>query len=271
MKKTVILLSLLVLLPLKFSEATELARINGTVIELSDFNNKYDNNFKFFSMNPPRKSEVLNDIIKRELGVQEFYNLKLDKDPVFKEKIDTFLFNLLIERKLGVQFQQIKISDESIKKNYQRYPHIRTSHIFVAIPPKADQMAERKAYLKIKQIEELLSKGGSDFKTIAQKYSEDPSAAMGGDLDFQDRTSLDPVYYDAALALTTPGKITGIIRTRSGFHIIKLTAIKPWESVDQNMIKQHAHEDERKKLFNEYIQKLRDKATVIVNPGLISE
>jgi peptidyl-prolyl cis-trans isomerase C len=251
------------------SQAQELAKINGTVIDLDEFNKKYEKNYKLYNLNPPEKSQVLDDIIKQELVVQDFYNLKLDKDPYFKEKLNDFIFNLVIENKLAEQIRQIKLSDEIIKRDYEKSPLIRTSHIFIAIPPKADPLTERKSYLKMKQVEDEFLKGQQDFGAIARKHSNDPSAALGGDLDFRGRNDLDPVFYNAALALKTPGKVSGIIRTRSGYHLIKLTAIKPWEEVNQDLIKQRAFDEERKKLFNAYLQKLRDKATVIINPGLI--
>ena len=249
-------------------QAQELAKINGTVIDLDEFNKKYENNYKSYSLNPPEKSQVLDDMIKQELVIQDFYNQKLDKDPFFKERVNDFIFNLVIEKKLADQIRQIKLSDEIIKRDYEKSPLIRTSHIFIAIPPKADPLAERKSYLKMKQIEDEFLKG-QDFGALARKYSDDPSASLGGDLDFRGRHQLDPVFYNAALALKAPGKVSGIIRTKSGYHLIKLAAIKAWGEVDQSLVRQLAFDEERKKIFNEYLQKLRDKSIVIVNPGLI--
>ncbi len=46
--------------------ATELARVDNTVITLEDFNKKYQENLKFFQMKAPKKRDVLEDLIKRE-------------------------------------------------------------------------------------------------------------------------------------------------------------------------------------------------------------
>ncbi len=71
------------------------------MIDLDEFNKKYENNYKSYSLNPPEKSQVLDDMIKQELVIQDFYNQKLDKDPFFKERVNDFIFNLVIEKKSG--------------------------------------------------------------------------------------------------------------------------------------------------------------------------
>ena len=265
------LVSMSFLIQTSHAADTELARINSTVIKLEDFNKKYQENVKFFSLNPPKKIDVLDDLVKRELGVQEFYSLKLDKDPLVKERIETFVFNILIEKQIGTQIQKIDITDEAAKKFYESNPMIRTSHIFIALPPRAKESDEKKAYQRIKKIETEQLNKGRDFGQVAQKFSEGPTAALGGDLDFQNRFSLDPVYYESALALKTPGKVSGIIRSSVGYHIIKLTGVKTWFDVDQALIKRQAYDEAKKKIFNDYMQKLRDKAIVIVNSDLIKD
>jgi parvulin-like peptidyl-prolyl isomerase len=254
-----------------FAADAELARINNVAIKLEDFNKKYEENIKFFTLNPPKKLDVLEDLIKRELGVQEFYSLKLEKDPIIKERIDTFVFNILIEKQIGQQIQKIDISDDAARKFYEKNPMLRTSHIFVALSPKAKEGDEKKAYQKIKKIESEHLQKGQDFGLVAQKFSEGPTSAIGGDLDYQNRGGLDPVYYEAALALKIPGRVSGIIRSSVGYHIIKLTAIKTWFDVDHALIKRQVYDVAKKKIFDDYMQKLRDKAIVIVSPDLIKD
>ena len=61
--------------------STELAKVNGKVITLEYFNKKYSENLKYFQFRRPTKKNVLDDMIKRELGIQEAKRLKLDRDP----------------------------------------------------------------------------------------------------------------------------------------------------------------------------------------------
>ncbi len=98
---------------------------------------------------------------------------------------------------------------------------------------------------------------------------------MGGDIDFQTRNQLDltfgPDYYETALKLRDPGKISGIIRSRFGYYIVKLTAIKAWEDIDPLEAKKFAFEEERAKVFEKYMNELRTMAKVTVHSELLKE
>jgi hypothetical protein len=63
---------------------------------------------------------------------------------------------------------------------------------------------------------------GGDFAALAQKYSQDGSAANGGDLGLFSKGQLDPDFEAAAFALQ-PGQTSGIVKTQYGYHIIKVT------------------------------------------------
>lgn len=69
--------------------------------------------------------------------------------------------------------------------------------------------------------------GGRDFATLAVLYSEDPSsAANGGDLGWMSRGQLVPEFATAAYNLQEPGKISKVVETEYGFHIIQLVEKK---------------------------------------------
>jgi parvulin-like peptidyl-prolyl isomerase len=109
------------------------------------------------------------------------------------------------------------------------------------------------------------------FAEAAQHFSEAPSAPMGGDIDYQSRDKLDPAYYEAALALRTPGKMSGIVRTALGFNVIKLTAIRPWEDADKALAKRMLFEDKRTQIFDHFMERLRAQSRVVVHPELLKE
>jgi peptidyl-prolyl cis-trans isomerase C/peptidyl-prolyl cis-trans isomerase D len=115
--------------------ATELAKVNSTVITLEDFNKKYKENLKFFQYKAPSKTSVLDDLVKRELGIQEAKREGLDKDPEIQERMNTVLYHALLDKKLSKEFEAIHVSDGEAKDYYARNPEVRTSHIFVALRP----------------------------------------------------------------------------------------------------------------------------------------
>ena len=253
--------------------STELAKIKGTTITLEDFEKKYKENLRFFPLNPPSKKAILDDLIKRELVIQEAKSAGLEKDQEIRDRIDTLLFHALIERKLTKKYETINISDEDAKTFYGKNPEIRTSHIFIALRPDAPASEQKLAYNKIKKIydEQHIADGKAVFSDIAQRFSEGQEAPMGGDVDYRTRDLLDPIYYETALKLKEPGRTSGIIRSHLGYHIIKLTAVRTWEDVDKLRIKQLAFEEERIKIFEKYVAELRTLARVTSHPELLKE
>ena len=79
-----------------------------------------------------------------------------------------------------------------------------------------------------KQLADILAKAkaGNDFATLAKKYSQDGTAANGGDLGFFGRGRMVPSFEQAVFSLKE-GAISNIVETQFGFHIIKLEKITP--------------------------------------------
>ncbi|OFZ20102.1 MAG: hypothetical protein A2X94_09330 [Bdellovibrionales bacterium GWB1_55_8] len=262
------ILSTLLLFAIAPAYATDLAKVNGATITLEDFNRKFDEVTKFYQVKAQSKQGMLDDLIKRELGVQEARRLGLDKDPEVQERMNTVLYHALLDRQLSKQFEGINVTEQEAKRYYSKYPELRTSHIFISLRPDADAESDRAAQAKMKKISDGL-KQGTSFAEMAQRFSEGTAAPMGGDLDFQGKDKLDPVYYQTALKLGAPGKTSGIIRTQFGYHIIRLTAVRPWEEVDKAQVKRLVFEERRAEIFENYMAGLRKKAKVSIQPGLL--
>jgi parvulin-like peptidyl-prolyl isomerase len=252
--------------------ATELAKINGATISLEEFNQRYQDNLKFFQFKAPSRKAVLEDLIKRELAIQEARKLGLDKDPVVIERMNTVLYQALLEKKLAKEFEQIKISDDEAKAYYSKNPEVRTSTIFIALAPNASAEEVKKGTERMRQIQnEQLKPGKMTFAEVAQRFSEGPAASMGGDIDFQTRDKLDPAYYDAALALRTPGKVSDIVRTPFGLHLIKLAAVRSWDETDRGQVKRMIFEERRAQIFEKFMGQLRTQAKVNVRSDLLKD
>jgi parvulin-like peptidyl-prolyl isomerase len=250
--------------------ASELARINQTVITTEEFEKKFQDSSKFFQMKAPSRKGVLEDIIKRELGIQEARRIGLDKDPDVLERMNTVLYHALLERKLNTDLEKIVISDSEAKAFYQRNPEVRTSHIFVAVRNGATADEEKKALLRITEIrDQHLKPGKMSFAEVAQRFSDGVAAPVGGDLDYNTKDKLDPIYYDAAVKLKTPGAVSGIVRSNFGYHIIRLTGVRPWEETDQAQIKRLVYDEKRSEVFEKYMATLRKQAKVTINQSAL--
>lgn len=277
MSKALVTLGLVVgaTIAISAQAATELARINSSVITLEDFNNKYRENMKFFRYKTPTKQNVLEDMIKRDLGIQEARKLGLDRDPEVIERINTVLYHSLLDKKLAGQFDTIQISNDEIEEYYKRNPEIRTSHIFVQVrfdATPAQETAAKTKIIKIKgALDEALKSGKQTFAEIARQYSEGVAAPAGGDIDYQTKDKLDPAYYNAAVALKKAGNISNIVRSQFGYHIIKLTGLKEFKDVDRGQYKRIIFDEKRAKIFDAYMEDLKKKAKINVRYDLLNK
>ncbi len=83
--------------------------------------------------------------------------------------------------------------------------------------PDIDAIKER-----LRELTERVNKGES-FATLAIMYSEDRnSARVGGELGFMGKAMLDPEFANVAFSLTDPKKVSKIVESEYGFHIIQL-------------------------------------------------
>jgi len=106
----------------------------------------------------------------------------------------------------------------------QRRTEIRTRHILIMVD-RSDPVKQAQALEKIKDIRERIL-AGEDFAALARQYSEDiMSAPLGGDLGFVEVDDLDEAYREAVLNLEK-GKISDIVESSYGYHIIEVLGIK---------------------------------------------
>ena len=89
--------------------------------------------------------------------------------------------------------------------------------------PKIPQEEINRVKDELRQYTERVNKGETSFATLARLYSEDPgSARQGGELDYTGRGMLDPAFASVAFNLTDPKKISKVVETEFGYHIIQL-------------------------------------------------
>lgn len=76
---------------------------------------------------------------------------------------------------------------------------------------------------ELRDYTDRINKGESSFQTLARLYSEDPGTARrGGELDYTGRGTLDPAFANVAFGLTDPKRVSKIVESEFGFHIIQL-------------------------------------------------
>ncbi len=136
------------------------------------------------------------------------------------------IYPKVVRTKYG--FHIIKLTEKR-----ERVPQIRASHILISFQGsngKIDSVAARA------KIDTILTKArsDSDFAKLAEEYSQDPgSAKKGGDLGYFPRRTMVKNFDETAFNLKNIGDVSDVIKTRFGYHIIKLTGKSPLPEFDK--------------------------------------
>ena len=138
--------------------------------------------------------------------------------------------------------EQTPVSDAEVaafyeqnKKRYSVDEQRRASHILISVKKDAPAAVRAAAKAKAEQLLAEVRKTPADFAKIAKANSQDPgTAANGGDLDYFGKGMMTPPF-EAAVFKLKKDEISDLVETDFGFHIIKVTDIKPAaiKSVDQ--------------------------------------
>ena len=159
--------------------------------------------------------------------VQAFYDENISRFDTL-EKVNLAYVTLAVEDLKA----DVSVSEEEIEQEYQDNIALyktteerRVSHILIEFGDDKDA-AKEKAESLLAEVEQ-----GADFADLAEANSADTfSAENGGDLDFITAGMMDPSFDEAAFAISNVGETSEVIETEFGYHIIKLTDMKPVET-----------------------------------------
>jgi peptidyl-prolyl cis-trans isomerase D len=151
---------------------------------------------------------------------------------------------------------QVNVSDADIKSYYdQNISHFRTdeerraSHILIAVRKDASEAEKAAAKAKAEKLLAALRQHPEEFAKLAKENSDDPgSAAHGGDLDFFGKGMMVKSFEDAAFKLKQ-GEISDLVQSEFGYHIIKVTAIKPATTKPLEQVKNEIAANIRKQII----------------------
>ncbi|WKN40598.1 peptidylprolyl isomerase [Tunicatimonas pelagia] len=120
-----------------------------------------------------------------------------------------------------------RVTEQLIRETYERMKQeVRASHILIEVPENASAQDTLKAYQMADSLR-ALAQNGASFSMLAEQYSSDPSAASnGGDLGYF--SALQMVYpFEKVAYSTSVGNVSNPVRTRFGYHIIKVNDKRP--------------------------------------------
>jgi len=162
-------------------------------------------------------AEYMDLYVNFKLKVIEAQNLGYDTAKAFVNELKGYRQELAKPYLTNVAF-----NEEMVQNAYYRTVHERkASHILIRVAPEASPADTLAAWNKLNDIRNQII-AGADFDDMAAKHSEDPSAAQNkGLLGYF--SAFQMVYPFEDMAYKTPvGQISQIVRTRFGYHLIKV-------------------------------------------------
>jgi peptidyl-prolyl cis-trans isomerase SurA len=141
----------------------------------------------------------------------------LDTTQAFRRELDGY------RQQLAQPYLTEKgVTEQLVREAYSRMgQEVNASHILIRVAPDASPADTLAAYQKIQALRQRIA-GGEDFSAVARSTSEDPSAKENsGKLGYF--TAMQMVYpFETAAYLTPVGQVSTPIRTRFGYHLIKV-------------------------------------------------
>ncbi|MDP1654829.1 MAG: peptidylprolyl isomerase [Hylemonella sp.] len=207
-------------------------------------------------VSPEMMGQIKDEVIARELFVQEAQKLGLDASEDFKAQMELTRQAILI-RELFATFQKNNpVTDAEIQAEYDKFAaansgkEYRARHILVE---KEDQAKAIIASLK----------KGAKFEDIAKKQSKDPgSGANGGDLDWASAGSYVKEFSDAMVKLGK-GKTTETpVKSQFGYHVIRLDDVRDAQLPKLDDVKQQIAQQLGQQKLLKYQEDLRAKAKI---------
>ena len=146
-----------------------------------------------------------------------------------REMMETVRRQMLAQRVQADITKDIKVTPSEIRSYYKKLPEdslpmVPTQYELnqIVIYPKVEQSEIDRVKNQLREFQKEINEG-RDFATLAVLYSEDPgSAARGGDLGWMTRSQLVPEFASVAFNLTKKNKVSKIVETEFGYHIIQL-------------------------------------------------
>ncbi len=125
--------------------------------------------------------------------------------------------------------KDLKVTPSDVRRYFSSLPEDSIPFIpmqveaeIISVNPKIPQQEIDDVKARLRDYADRVNRGESEFSTLAILYSEDGSSVRGGEIGFMGRGHLEPEYAAVAFNLNDPKKVSKIVETQYGYHIIQL-------------------------------------------------
>lgn len=205
---------------------------------------------------PEMQGQLREEIITREIFLQEAHQRGLDVTEDFRLQMDLARQSLLIRELFNDYQKKNPVTDADAKAEYDKFAAANGGKEYKARHILVEKEADAKAII-------ASLKKGDKFEDIARKSSKDPgSGANGGDLDWAAAGSYVKEFSDAMVALEK-GKTTETpVKSQFGYHIIRLDDMRETQLPKFDEVKPQILQQLQQQKMAQFQQELRAKARI---------
>ena len=193
------------------------ARIDTVEVQSSTISAEVESRINFFIANLGSKEKV-----------EEYFRMPL---PRLREKLnEVYSDQYCIQQVQSELTKNVKATPADVRKYFNTLPKDSLPYIpmqvetqIITINPVIPQQEIDEVKARLRDYAQQVNSGEREFSTLAILYSQDQSTAVyGGETGFQSRSVLLPEYANAAFNLNDSKRVSNIVETDDGFHIIQL-------------------------------------------------
>ena len=207
------------------------------------------------------KRRFLDELITRELLMQEARKLGLDQNDVIRDRAQRYKEQLILDELLKDRIKaKIELSSEELDAFYEQH----AQELLTPLKVRVSQMLLPNISAA-KDLERQINQGGH-FAQFAQRYSiDEKSKAKGGDLGPYRKDLVVPEV-DEVIQTLKPGFVSAPIKTDAGYYLVMVssldTEIIQADVAVRERLRQELLNEKRRKRFDDVIVDIRAKATI---------
>ena len=156
--------------------------------------------------------------------------MKLPMVQIREELFDMYKNELTAMRMREQLTSDVKVTPAEVRRYFKDMPEDSLPLIptqvevqILVLEPRIPQTEIDRIKGMLRDYAERVNNGTTSFSSLARLYSEDPgSARQGGELPYMGKTELDPAFANVAFSLTDTKKVSKVVQSEYGFHIIQL-------------------------------------------------
>jgi len=207
-------------------------------------------------VSPEMMGQLKEEVIARELFMQEAQRQGLDANDDFKAQMELSRQAILIRELFGTFQKNNPVTDDEIKAEYDK---------FVAANSGKEYRARHILVEKEEQAKAIIAsiKKGAKFEDIAKKQSKDPgSGANGGDLDWASPGNYVKEFSDAMVKLTKGKLLDTPVKSQFGYHVVRLDDVREVKFPSMEEVKPQIAQQLGQQKLMKFQEDLRAKAKI---------